>query len=301
MKYIISILTILILTSCEANSDSNNEPNKSGIVYEGEKYNLYLDKIISDLDHEGADSLGYAYGLRAGLNMLRDSMNIDLKYFISGLIQGINYDTTKFLLTKTELNNILGKYQQQKIREQSQKARKERRIIDSLAGYFFDNEERILNETVAKGNWEKDIKGFWKIEEVEGKGDLVPVDMTLGHTVKMWLPEDSTLVYELGTKAEPLHLFMEQTLPAIRKIWDDGIHIGDKYHLLLPSELAFGGRGLDGAIPRHAPLIVELDVISSSAKRPKDRTNYNPQQNGPGGMMPQGMQAPQMPQGRPRR
>ena len=96
MKYLV-IALLVIITAC------NQPASDPGIVYDGELYDLDLRSLPKELSDSSDAKLGYAIGISSSIQMGRDSVPMDLRYYIMGLIHGLNQDTSNFWLSSTRI------------------------------------------------------------------------------------------------------------------------------------------------------------------------------------------------------
>jgi FKBP-type peptidyl-prolyl cis-trans isomerase len=104
-----------------------------------------------------------------------------------------------------------------------------------------------------------------KIETITAGAGALPKS---GDTVTVhytgWLT-DATQFDSSRDRDEPFSFVLGQgqVIPG----WDQGVatmRVGDKARLTIPSELAYGEAGYPGAIPPHATLIFEVELLSIS-------------------------------------
>ena len=176
--------------------------------------------------------------------------------------------------------------------------KRQQQHYDSVSAFYFDNASKYLAEYSSKYKYEKHPNGFWFNKTKEGFGEPLGYDMAGGFILKGWLPADSSQVVAFGFKEEPFYIFLEEAFPAIYETWA-GMKVGDVYDMLVPADQAFGEEGLQGRIPRHAPLLMQVEVIGQVAEKPLNpNMQGGPGAGGPGGMPRNGMRPPQ---GGPRR
>lgn len=80
---------------------------------------------------------------------------------------------------------------------------------------------------------------------------------------------DETVFDSSLMRGEPIDVRLWEVIPG----WAEGIKLmspGDKYRFYLPSNLAYGSKG-NGAIPGHAVLIVEIELIALKEKTRSNR------------------------------
>ncbi len=75
---------------------------------------------------------------------------------------------------------------------------------------------------------------------------------------------DGTVFDSSQMRGEPIDIRLWEVIPG----WAEGIKLmspGDKYKFYIPSNLAYGSKG-NGAIPGHAALIVEIELLRLKEK-----------------------------------
>lgn len=61
-------------------------------------------------------------------------------------------------------------------------------------------------------------------------------------------------------RGEPISFLLAQVIPG----WREGVqlmNVGSKYEFTIPSDLAYGQRGVPGVIPPNAPLIFTVELL----------------------------------------
>lgn len=88
------------------------------------------------------------------------------------------------------------------------------------------------------------------------KGDMVEIDYTLyledGTVIDSSIPSGKPLPFQVGSG---------RVIPG----FDEGIslmHMGEKYRLIIPSELGYGAQGAGGVVPPNATLVFDVEVKS---------------------------------------
>lgn len=83
---------------------------------------------------------------------------------------------------------------------------------------------------------------------------------------------DGTVFDSSLMRGETIDIRLWEVIPG----WAEGIKLmspGDKYRFYIPSNLAYGSKG-NGAIPGHAVLIVEIELVTLKEKtRPNKKKN----------------------------
>lgn len=278
MKYLV-ITLIIFLFSC------GQSQKPKDLIYEGERYKIDINNLPNELSDKEDAKLGYAMGINSSIQLGRDSVAMDLNYFIIGLLHGMNQDTSQFWLTSQEFQQTMQNFEESMYQLQQRQFRESQDRYDSISGFYFENAKKYIEEIPEKYEYTKHERGFWYNKTKEGFGEKLGFDMAGGFEIKGWLPADSTQVISFGNQAEPFYLFLEEAFPSLYEIWDQ-LKIGDEVDLFAPAELVFGEEGINGRVPRHAPILLQVRVLEQTDKKPMNPNMQQP--GGMNGMSPQG-------------
>ena len=122
-----------------------------------------------------------------------------------------------------------------------------------------DAAENELDE-LTEGMDRTDSGLFYKITR-KGKGNLPPKGCNVSVHYRGMMP-DGTIFDSSYKRNEPISFPLGKG--RVIKGWDEGIALlkkGSVAKLVIPSELAYGSRGVDGVIPPDATLIFEVELV----------------------------------------
>ena len=103
------------------------------------------------------------------------------------------------------------------------------------------------------------------IKEGTGAQPTATDEVTIHYTGKLL---DGTVFDSSVNRGEPATFPLNRVIPG----WTEGVQLmkeGAKYEFYIPSDLAYGPNGVPNAIPPHATLIFEVELISIGKKESK--------------------------------
>ena len=229
MKYILSMLFILMIMSC------GNEPQR---------------KSISTLN-TFSDSTSYALGADLGENLKRQQVDIDYDVFIAGLMDG--RETDLVMLDQKQRRDVMASLQR-KIREQS-KLEGEKNL--QVAEQFLEKNKKDrddINETPT---------GLQYRVINEGSGDRPnKTDRVKVHYVGRLI--DGSVFDSSIERGEPTEFGLNQVI----KGWTEGLQlmkVGAKYEFFIHPKIAYGARPRP-TIPANSVLIFEVELLDIITK-----------------------------------
>lgn len=202
-------------------------------------------KLTSELD-----TVSYALGLNIGSDLSRNletfpggQVNKDL--LLAGLSQSLKQDSANYKLDVDSLNNILGAYYQKKAEEEKQAAK-----IKNDA--FLDEHKKQEGVIVTES-------GLQYIVLQEGNGPKPSKDdvVKVHYTGKL---TDGTVFDSSIQRNQPAEFPVMGVIPG----WSEALQlmpVGSKWDLTIPSDLAYGPRGIQGVIPPHSILQFEVELL----------------------------------------
>jgi len=124
--------------------------------------------------------------------------------------------------------------------------------------------EEFLAANKAKEGVKQTASGLQYTVEKEGTGAKPgPEDeVTVHYTGKLL---DGTVFDSSVKRGAPATFPLNRVIPG----WTEGVQLmseGAKYTFFIPSDLAYGAQGIQGAIPPHATLIFEVELLKINKK-----------------------------------
>src|SRR5438270_1954168 len=200
---------------------------------------------------DAKDKVSYSIGLDIGMTFQKQKMEINSDVLAAGLKDGLS--GAKPLLSPEEVRQVMTQFSKD-MREKTAAANKEAADKNTKEG------EKFLAENKAKPGVKTTASGLQYKVEKEGSGtppkETDTVEVNYRGTLIDGTEFDSS--YKRGEPA---------TFPVDRVIkgWTEALHLmkpGAKYHLYIPSDLAYGPGGTGGDIGPNATLIFEVELMS---------------------------------------
>lgn len=190
------------------------------------------------------DQLSYAWGIAIG-KQLRGMGLTDLRYDDFDRALKASFEDLPTEMEAQEAQKIITEY----LEELSRKAAEAAQSVG----------KKFLEENGKKENVITTASGLQYEVEKEGTGaqPTSEDEVTVHYTGKLL---DGTVFDSSVSRGEPATFPLNRVIPG----WTEGVQLmkeGGKYRFYIPSDLAYGPNGIQGAIPPHATLIFDVELI----------------------------------------
>lgn len=226
--------------------------------------NMKKQEMKLDLDafkkgmKEGAsaspEQLSHAIGLVTANGMKEQEIDLDADQFSAGMAAG--YTGGKSTLTEEEMQETLQSFQTEMRAKMMEKMKKEQAVEGKKSSkYLEDNLKKEGVKATKSGLQYKVIK--------EGKGALPKATDTVKVHYKGTLT-DGTEFDSSYKRKEPA----EFMVGGVIKGWTEALQmmpVGSKWELTIPSDLAYGEKGMGGDIPPNSVLCFEVELLEVKA------------------------------------
>ncbi|MBN1257076.1 MAG: FKBP-type peptidyl-prolyl cis-trans isomerase [Planctomycetes bacterium] len=216
------------------------------------KDKLDLEQFIIGLKESFSNSegdpikLGYAFGRQKGTELLQIKAEIDQAFVMQGVLNKL--DEMESPLSQEEVKAIMTSFSEkvQAKREAEFKAFVEKNKADG---------EAFLETNKAKEGVKTTWSGLQYEVLQEGKGEMPKSTDLVQLNFKNQLIDGT----EINSGQTPLRA-ANQAIPG----WTEAMMMmnkGSKYRVFIPSDMAYGERGLGNVIPPNTVLISELEIV----------------------------------------
>lgn len=196
------------------------------------------------------ERLGYAIGMNIGMNMKQQQVDVDPAQVAAGLISALKGEET--VLSQEEMGQILTEYQQKmQMKQMAQMAEDASKNEKLGKEYLADNAKKDGVVTLESGlQYQVLSEGKGATPSAESK-----VEVHYRGTLIDGTEFDSS--YSRGTPASfPVNGVIAGWTEALQLMKE-----GDKWQLVIPSQLAYAERGAPPVIPPNATLIFEVELL----------------------------------------
>jgi len=193
------------------------------------------------------DKISYVIGMDIGNNLKRQSLDIDPKILAKGIQDVLS--GAKSLLTQQEIRETLAAFQKERVAKQEQVAMKNKKEGES---FLAENKKKADVKTLPSGLQYKVIKA--------GTGKKPKTNDTVTTHYRGTLI-DGTEFDSSYRRGQPASF----PVSGVIRGWTEALQFmeeGAKWQLFVPSNLAYGERGMGGVIGPNATLIFEIELIS---------------------------------------
>lgn len=190
------------------------------------------------------DKLSYAWGLAMGQQLKGMGVaTLEFDSFVNGLKSV--YGEGKSEMEPEEAHKLINEYLQS--------------LQEKMAAAVKEEAKKFFDENRGKEGVKETASGLQYIVEKEGTGAQPSAtdEVTVHYTGKLL---DGTVFDSSVNRGEPATFPLNRVIPG----WTEGVQLmkeGAKYRFFVPSDLAYGPQGIPNAIPPHATLIFEVELI----------------------------------------
>jgi len=210
------------------------------------------DEIVLKTENE---KLSYSIGFNFGTSLKRQSIDLDLDVLLRGMKDALGGGET--LLSAKEQQEAITAFQKEQNEKMAEK-QKEMAMKNMEAG------KRFLSENKGKPGVVTLKSGLQYKVITEGKGPK-PKDTDTVKTHYRGTLIDGTEFDSSYARGEPASFPVKGVIAG----WTEALqlmHVGSKWELYIPSDLAYGDRGAGNRIGPGETLIFEIELLEIAAK-----------------------------------
>lgn len=238
MKKVGVLFAAVMLAACGGKESGNNEVA-----------NVSLDDNISKVSY----SLGYL----AANELLNSGEEFNAEAFLGGFTHGMkNVDEKKLRLTEEQMHEAIAEYQQAKMTEMlaaQEKQQAQNAELEAQGQEFLAENAKKEGVTVLESGLQYEVL-------VEGKGGAKPTATDTVKTHYHGTLVDGTVFDSSVDRGEPVEFPVNGVIDG----WQEALQlmsVGDKWRLVIPSDLAYGEHGAGGMIGPNATLVFEVELL----------------------------------------
>lgn len=221
---------------------------------------------------ELSDQVSYSLGHQFASQAKRDSLKINLEYYLKGFYDGLdsNYkfmpadSMAKYMeiFAGTMTEKMEKRAKEEQVMQQKQQEEMQKGIEKATKTAKADG-EKFLAENKSKPGVKTTPSGLQYKVVAEGNGR----QLTENDIVKIHMSIKALNIQDLqNTRGkEPLIVPVTELFPG----WKEGMKMmkkGSRYELYIPSKLAFGDDGFGPAIPPGATVLMDVEILDFSDK-----------------------------------
>ncbi|NOZ75857.1 MAG: FKBP-type peptidyl-prolyl cis-trans isomerase [FCB group bacterium] len=214
---------------------------------QSDKGNVTTDGTVNLVTHK--DSVSYSIGMDIGSSFTQRGIEVEPNIFLQGFNDGVSGNTQ---LTQEEMQKVSLAFQQE-LRDKQMAKSKAEAAENKKAGEEF--QAKFAKET---GAVKLDNGMIYKVINT-GTGDTPKsTDKVRVHYTGKLI--DGTVFDSSVERGQPAVFGVTQVI----KGWTDILQrmkVGDKWEVVIPSDLGYGDRGAGGTIPPGATLIFEIELL----------------------------------------
>lgn len=196
------------------------------------------------------EKLGYAIGMNIGMNMKQQQVEVDPEQLAAGLVAALKGEDT--VLTQDEMGQILTEFQQKKQMEQMAAMAAEAAKNEKLAQEYLENNGKQEGVVTLESGLQYKVL-------TQGDGATPTAESTVQVHYRGTLI-DGTEFDSSYQRGEPVSFPVNGVIPG----WTEALQLmkeGDKWQLVIPSQLAYADRGAPPVIPPNAALVFEVELL----------------------------------------
>lgn len=207
--------------------------------------------FLHSQDKAPKDKVSYSVGASIGKNLKMQGFTLDIESVVAGLKDA--FAGTPLKMSEEEIRDTMMSFQKAAMMHQMEAAKKAGEKAKKDGEEFLAaNKKKDSVVTLPDGLQYKVIK------QGEGKKPTLEDTVTVNYRGSF---VDGTEFDSSFKHGKPTTLPLSQFV----KGWGEGLQLmspGAKYQLVIPSDLAYGERGMQGVIPPNSTLVFEVELIS---------------------------------------
>ncbi|MCC6489599.1 MAG: FKBP-type peptidyl-prolyl cis-trans isomerase [Candidatus Hydrogenedentes bacterium] len=194
--------------------------------------------------------VSYSIGTQIGTSMKNDGIEIDIKAFVRGIEDARG--GKPLALTQEQMQQVMTAFRQQMM----QKIQAERAAAGEKAA---SEGAKFLEENGKKPGVKTLPSGLQYLVVTEGKGEMPKATDTVKTHYRGTLIDGKEFDSSYA-RNEPAEFPVDGVIPG----WTEALqlmHVGDKWKLFIPANLAYGENGAGQDIPPNATLVFDIELL----------------------------------------